>query len=111
MRQLSPYAVMQAKLDADVAAIEDKDDHAFDRFFVEAATVLAAYGDSQQDKFATYAARGLLSWSDEDRDAYLQQVDVPGRVFQQMANPDPWPAAAGDMTPPPGPGAEAEPEA
>ena len=94
MQQLSPYAVMQSKLDADVAVIEHKEDHLFDRFFVEAATVLAAYGDSQQSKFAMYCARGLLSWSEDDRTAYLDQYDVPGRVFQQMANPDPWPGVA-----------------
>lgn len=93
-RTVSPYGVLQDKVKEDFNAIDDPENHTFSEFFVNATNVLAAYGDSHQDTMANLCARGLLSWSQADRDAYLAASEVPGRVYQLMAAPGDWPVFA-----------------
>ena len=100
-RELSLYAVLQDKIRSDFTAIDDPSNHTFSRFFVDACAVLAAYGDGFQATAATLCARGINSWATDEQSSYLSEIDLPGRVFQQMASPDEWPSFVPQETPQP----------
>ncbi|UTC29959.1 hypothetical protein STASHLEY_00250 [Brevundimonas phage vB_BpoS-StAshley] len=90
-RDLSVYTVLQDKIYEDFFTIEDPDTHVFSDFFVEATTVLASYGDQNQQKMATLCARALLSWTPEKQQNFLMTINVPGIVHMQMIDPSEWP--------------------
>lgn len=91
MIQLSPYAVLQAVVNDEASPLESPDGHVFTYRTIEAASVLAAYGDGNQANNATVCAYGLLSWSEADRNAFLDKYEVPGAVYQQLRSPAEWP--------------------
>lgn len=93
MKQLSPYEVMQAEVNRIAQTITDPATADFGRFFVDATAVLASYGDQNQARNAALCAYALNAMSEGDRASYMESIDLPGRVYQQQANPDPWPYA------------------
>lgn len=95
MKQLSPYEVMQAEVNRIAQTITDPTTADFGRFFVDATAVLASYGDQNQARNATLCAYALNAMSDDDRGEYVASIELPGRVYQQQVNPDPWPYAEG----------------
>lgn len=91
MKQLSPYEVMQNEVSRLAEEVSDPTTHQFTDFFVEATAVLASYGDSNQARNATLCARAINNMENDDASAFLTRVEVPGRVYQEMASPSPWP--------------------
>lgn len=93
MKQLSPYTVLQSIVDDEAAKLDSETvtDHVFSDRFVEAATVLSAYGDQNQSRNAILCAYGLSSWSEEDRADFLSQYELPSRVYQELSSPSEWP--------------------
>lgn len=93
MKQLSPYEVMQAEVNRIAQSVTEPATADFGAFFVGATAVLSAYGDHNQARNATLCAYALRSMSEQQRGAFVQSVELNGRVYQQIANPDPWPFA------------------
>lgn len=91
MKQLSPYEVMQNEVNRIVERVTDPSQSTFTTFFVQATAVLASYGDQNQARNATLCAYGLLAMTEEDRTAFMTSTELPGRVYQQLAQPDAWP--------------------
>lgn len=91
MLQISPYTPLQAIIDAEANTAEAPE--SFTHLFLQAATVMAAYGDSQQARNATLCAFALRSLPKEDRDGFMASYEVPATVWQMVTArtaPD-WP--------------------
>lgn len=82
MLQISPYTPLQAVIDAEANAPEPPE--SFSELFLQASTVMAAYGDSNQAKNATLCAFALRSLSDSDRDDFMSTYEVPATVWQMV---------------------------
>lgn len=91
MKQLSPYEVMQSEVDRIAQSVTDPATAEFGQFFLGATAVLATYGDQNQARNATLCAYAVRALNEEARAAFIDAVELPGRVYQQMNTPDPWP--------------------
>ena len=93
MKQLSPYEVMQNEVNRIAQEVSDPAQLEFSPFFAQATAVLASYGDQNQAMNATLCAYALKAMSEEDRATFMAAFEIPGRVYQQLAQPDAWPFA------------------
>lgn len=93
MKQLSPYEVMQAEVNRIAKSVTDMENADFGQFFLGATAILASYGDQNQATNATLCAYAIRSMSEQERGDFMQSVELNGRVYQQIASPDPWPFA------------------
>lgn len=82
MLQISPYTPLQAVIDAEASTPEPPE--SFSALFLLAATVMAAYGDSNQSENATLCAFAIRSLSDSDRDKFMSTYEVPATVWQMV---------------------------
>lgn len=92
MLQISPYTPLQSVIDAEANTAEAPE--AFTPLFLQAATVMAAYGDGQQARNATLCAFALRSLPKEERDDFMASYEVPATVWQMVTArkaPD-WPS-------------------
>lgn len=93
MKQLSPYEVMQTEVNRIAQAVTDPATADFGAFFLGATSVLASYGDQNQAMNATLCAYAINALDEHSRSAFTDSVELTGRVYQQIASPDPWPFA------------------
>lgn len=93
MKQLSPYEVMQTEVNRIAKAVTDPSTADFGSFFLGATAVLASYGDQNQAMNATLCAYAINALDEDARAAFTDSVELTGRVYQQIAIPDPWPFA------------------
>jgi hypothetical protein len=86
---ISPYTVIHNLLDAVLRQPEP----VFDENFVMGAACMSSYGDQRQDARAQETALSLLTWTPEDRTAFLEKYEVPSRVLGYLASPPTeWPS-------------------
>lgn len=93
MKQLSPYEVMQTEVNRIAQSVTDPATADFGAFFLGAAAALSSYGDQNQSTNATLCAYAINALDEDARAAFIDSVELTGRVYQQIANPDPWPFA------------------
>ena len=93
MKQLSPYEVMQAEVNRIAQAVTDPATADFGQFFLGATAALATYGDQNQAMNATLCAYALRSLDEEARAAFIDAVELPGRVYQELSSPSDWPVS------------------
>lgn len=91
MKTIVLYTVMQDYITSTYTEIETPSEHVFDESFIKMTAVLADYGDDKQDVMACLCAKGLLSWTEQDREAFLDEYEIPSRVMRQLSNPSEWP--------------------
>lgn len=91
MIQISPYTPLQVLIDAEASSAEPPE--SFSELFLQASTVMAAYGDRNQSVNATLCAFALRSMPEQDRHNFMSTYEVPATVWQMVnAKEDPvWP--------------------